>query len=173
MGSMRKGVRSWSWVAGGVLLAGLAVFSLVLGTHAAPSPQEQHAPGSAHQTPADALRLNTLGVAYMNQGKSAEAQKEFEQALAADANFAQARMNLGISLLAQQKLEQARAALEDASSKLPDDPYAWYNLGLVYKDSAQPGKRDRGVSARRENGAGGAGCVLFRRLFALADAEIR
>src|SRR5208337_2998413 len=90
--------------------------------------------------PSEALRLNTLGVAYMNQGKSAEAQKSFEQALAADPNFAQAKMNLGISLLAQQKLEQARAALEEASSKLPDDPYAWYNLGLVYKDSAQPEK---------------------------------
>ena len=88
----------------------------------------------------EALRLNTLGVAYMNQGKSAEAQKSFEQALTADPNFAQAKMNLGISLLAQQKLEQARAALEEASSKLPDDPYAWYNLGLVYKDSAQPEK---------------------------------
>ena len=29
----------------------------------------------------EALRLNTLGVAYMNQQKSAEAQKYFEQAL--------------------------------------------------------------------------------------------
>src|ERR1700687_2713222 len=87
-----------------------------------------------------ALRLNTLGVATMNQGKSAEAQKYFEQALAADANFSQARLNLGISLLAQQKLEQACAALEEASSKLPQDPFAWYNLGLAYKDSANPEK---------------------------------
>ena len=76
----------------------------------------------------------------MNQGKSGDAQKSFEQALAADPNFAQARMNLGISLLGQQKLEQARAALEAASNKLPDDPYAWYNLGLAYKDLALPEK---------------------------------
>jgi tetratricopeptide (TPR) repeat protein len=88
----------------------------------------------------EALRLNTLGVAYMNQGKSADAQKYFEQALAADPDFAHAKMNLGISLLAQQKLEQARAALEQAAAKLPNDPYAWYDLGLAYKDLSEPEK---------------------------------
>ena len=88
----------------------------------------------------EALRLNTLGVAYMNQGKSAEAQKYFEQALAADPDFAQAKMNLGIALLAQQKLEPARAALEAAAAALPNDPYVWYNLGLAYKDSNEPEK---------------------------------
>jgi tetratricopeptide (TPR) repeat protein len=88
----------------------------------------------------EALRLNTLGVAYMNQGKSADAQKHFEQALAADPGFAQAKMNLGIALLAQQRLEQARTALEQAATELPNDPYAWYNLGLAYKDSNEPEK---------------------------------
>ena len=88
----------------------------------------------------EALRLNTLGVAYMNQGKSADARKYFERALLADPGFAQAKMNLGIALLAQQKLEQARAALEQASAVLPNDPYAWYNLGLAYKDSNEPEK---------------------------------
>jgi Tfp pilus assembly protein PilF len=88
----------------------------------------------------EALRLNTLGVAYMNQGKSADAQKYFEQALNADPDFAQGKMNLGIALLAQQKLEQARAQLEQAAAVLPDDPYAWYNLGLAYKDSNEPEK---------------------------------
>jgi Flp pilus assembly protein TadD len=85
----------------------------------------------------DALRFNTLGVAYMNQQKFADAQKKFEQALAADPNFGVARLNLGVALLSQQKLEPARAALEEASRQLPQDPYAWYNLGLVYKDSSE------------------------------------
>jgi len=31
-------------------------------------------------------------------------------------------------------VERARAALEEATAKLPQDPYAWYNLGLAYKD---------------------------------------
>jgi tetratricopeptide (TPR) repeat protein len=85
----------------------------------------------------EALRLNTLGVAYMNQQKGAEAQKYFERALSADPNFTAARLNLGVSLLSQQKLDQARAALEEATAKLPVDPFAWYNLGLVYKDLSE------------------------------------
>jgi Flp pilus assembly protein TadD len=84
----------------------------------------------------DALRFNTLGVAYMNQQKFADAQKYFEKSLAADPKFSIARVNLGVSLLSQQKLDPARAALEQASKELPNDPYAWYNLGLVYKDSS-------------------------------------
>jgi Flp pilus assembly protein TadD len=94
--------------------------------------------------PTDALRFNTLGVAYMNQQKFADAQKKFEQALAADPKFAVARLNLGVALLSQQKLEPARAALEAASRQLPQDPYAWYNLGLVYKDSSEI---EKGIAA--------------------------
>src|SRR6202022_700719 len=92
----------------------------------------------------EAFRLNTLGVAYMNQQKFAEAQRYFEKALAADPKFAIARLNLGISLLSQQKLEQARAALEEAARLLPNDPYAWYNLGLAYKDV---GETEKGIDA--------------------------
>jgi tetratricopeptide (TPR) repeat protein len=99
---------------------------------------------AAQSGAADALRFNTLGVAYMNQQKFADAQKHFEQALAADPRFGVARLNLGIALLSQQKLEAARAALEQAAQDLPRDPYAWYNLGLVYKDS---GEAEKGVAA--------------------------
>src|SRR6266478_9223228 len=88
----------------------------------------------------EAFRYNTLGVAYMNQQKFAEAQKYFEKALAADPKFAVARLNLGIALLSQQKLGPARAALEEATRLLPNDPYAWYNLGLLYKDTGEPEK---------------------------------
>jgi Flp pilus assembly protein TadD len=97
-----------------------------------------------HIDPAEAYRLNTLGVAYMNQQRPADAQKLFEQSLAADPQFEVARANLGISLLAQQKLEPARTALAAAAEKLPQDPYAWYNLGLVYKDL---GDAEKGVAA--------------------------
>jgi Flp pilus assembly protein TadD len=92
----------------------------------------------------DAYRLNTLGVAYLNQQRPADAQKYFEQALEADPKFAVARLNLGVSLLAQQKLEPARAALEEATRQLPKDPYAWYNLGLAYKDL---GEAEKGIAA--------------------------
>ncbi len=89
---------------------------------------------------AEALRLNTLGVAFLNQQKGADAQKYFEKALAADPKFGVARLNLGIALLSQQKLEQGLAALEQASTQIPNDPYVWYNLGLAYKDLGEPQK---------------------------------
>jgi len=95
---------------------------------------------------AEAYRFNTLGVAYMNQQRPADAQKYFEQALAADAKFAVAQLNLGVALLGQQKLEAARAALAEATEQLPGDPYAWYNLGLVYKDLGEP---EKGIGAFR------------------------
>jgi tetratricopeptide (TPR) repeat protein len=134
MVSMKSGWRFWIWFAAGLIsLAILIVFPAMR------SPAEQ-ASVPARKISAEALRLNTLGVAFMNQGKSAEAQKYFEQALAKDTNFAEARLNLGIALLAQQKADQASAALEEATKKVPDDPYAWYNLGLAYKDLTQPEK---------------------------------
>ena len=93
---------------------------------------------------AEAYRLNTLGVAYMNQQRPADAQKYFERALEADPAFAVARLNLGVSLLAQQKLEPAVVALTAAAEQQPKDPYAWYNLGLAYKDLAQD---EKGIAA--------------------------
>jgi len=122
--------------------------AVILVGSSAPSAQEKAAAakksGSSGGGIADAYRFNTLGVAYMNQQRPADAQKYFEQALEADPKFAVARLNLGVSLLAQQKLEPARAALEAATQKLPNDAYAWYNLGLVYKDL---GETEKGITA--------------------------
>jgi tetratricopeptide (TPR) repeat protein len=140
MGSLHKSFRYWFSLAGSLFLFAALLFALELHSPASQPPVGWKASAPAARISAEALRLNTLGVAYMNQGKSVEAQKQFEKAAAADPNFGQAKMNLGISLLAQQKLEPARAALEEASKKLPDDPYAWYNLGLAYKDAAEAEK---------------------------------
>jgi len=128
----------------------VAIFSAIgipsLRSRASSAPREPQA-GPKSETKgneAEAFRDNTLGVAYVNQQKFAEAQKYFEKALAADPKFAMARLNLGIALLSQQKLEPARAALEDAVRLLPNDPYAWYNLGLLYKDTGEP---EKGIEA--------------------------
>jgi tetratricopeptide (TPR) repeat protein len=123
-----------------LLLPGLVVFASRRTNEAASLNTRTTAGAQKQGLAGDALRLNTLGVAYLNQGKAADGQKYFEQALAADPGFAVARMNLGIALLAQQKMEQARAALEEAAAKLLDNPHAWYNLGLVYKDAGEPAK---------------------------------
>jgi Flp pilus assembly protein TadD len=121
------------------ILAGSGAASRQGKADAAKKPQSAGSGGIA-----DAYRFNTLGVAYMNQQRPADAQKYFEKALAADPKFAVARMNLGISLLGQQKLEPARTALEAAAQQNPKDPYVWYNLGLVYKDL---GDSEKGIAA--------------------------
>jgi Tfp pilus assembly protein PilF len=109
----------------------------------APSPQKASSSGTTRDD-AQALRLNTLGVAYMNQQRPADAQKYFERALQADSNLSVAQVNLGIALLAQQKPEAARTQLAAGAEKRPDDPYAWYNLGLVYKDLSE---QEKGIAA--------------------------
>lgn len=137
------------WRSASGIPVGLLLTFMVLWT--APRPREMHAQtriparkdAGSSQVGA-AVRLNSLGVAYMNQQRFADAQKNFEQALAADPSYAVARLNLGISLLSQQKLDAARAALEAASQHRQNDPYAWYNLGLVYKDL---GELEKGVAA--------------------------
>ncbi len=96
-------------------------------------PQRTQKPAGA----ADAVRLNNLGVAYMNQQRFQQAQQFFELALAADSGLAVARLNLGIALHSQQKIDLARAALEEAVAKLPADPYGWFSLGLTYKDEGE------------------------------------
>jgi tetratricopeptide (TPR) repeat protein len=109
-----------------------ATFSIVSNA-AAPDPDRS-----------EAARLNNIGVAYMNQQRFADAQKQFEGALKAQPDYALAKLNLGISLLSQQKSENAKKALLEASEKLPRDAYAWYNLGLVYKDV---GEQEKAIAA--------------------------
>lgn len=83
----------------------------------------------------EALRLNNLGAAYMNQQEFAKAQKYFEQALEADPKFEEARLNEGIALLNLQKTEQALPILQSATKDDAKNARAWYNLGLLYKNS--------------------------------------
>src|SRR5882672_4283667 len=127
-----------------VCLSMLSVAASVLHSHSGQTHSAPAQKAAPHYNTAEAYRLNTLGVAYMNQQRPADAQRLFEQSLATDPTFEVARLNLGISLLAQQKLEPARTALAAAAEKLPQDPYAWYNLGLVYKDL---GDAEKGVAA--------------------------
>src|SRR5260370_36898955 len=98
---------------GGIFVGSLLICSAaVLVPSSAPSAQEKAAAAKKSGSPrggiAGAYRLNTLGVAYMNQQRPADAQKYFEQALEADPKVAVARWNLGIARLARQMLESAR-----------------------------------------------------------------
>ncbi len=85
-------------------------------------------------------------VAYMKiSSPPADAQKLFEQSLATDPNFdVIARLNLGISFW--QSLEPAAPSSPPLKNSR-QDPYAWYNLGLVYKDLG--GKASPSLTSRK------------------------
>ncbi len=86
--------------------------------------------------PAEAARLNNLGVAYMDQQLFEKALKAFEEAAAKDPALKITTLNRGVALLNLQKLEEAKALLEKAAKDDPSDAHAWFNLGLYYKNSA-------------------------------------
>ncbi len=83
----------------------------------------------------NALRLNNLGIAYMDQQRPQDALKAFEEAAAADpANYIP-RVNQGIALLNMQRTDDVRKILTDASQAAPGDAHVWYNLGLLEKSA--------------------------------------
>ncbi len=125
-----------------VLLATSAVVLLCASPLNAVSPQAKSvAKGATTQkNPAQATRLNNLGVAYMNQQAFEKALKSFQDAYAADPQLYAARLNQGIALLNLQKVTDALPILQEAIKRDPKSGRAWYNLGLLYKssgDSAQ------------------------------------
>ena len=85
--------------------------------------------------PAEAARLNNLGVAYMNQQLFDKALKAFEAASAKDPALRITTTNRGIALLNLQNLDQAKPVLEQAVKDDPRDAYAWFNLGLIAKNT--------------------------------------
>ena len=91
-------------------------------------------------TKAEAVRLNNLGVAYMNQQDFPKAIKLFEQAFTQDPEQYVARLNRGVALLNQQHLDEARTELEDVEAHLPKDPRPSYNLGILYRANDQAEK---------------------------------
>ncbi len=102
---MKNGWRPWSSIGSGVIIFALVAFFL-------PTPHS-HATQPKTLVPTnnisgEALRLNTLGVAYMNQGKSSDAQKSFEKALAADPNFRAGAVEPGIFAGATKLMRRGR-----------------------------------------------------------------
>src|SRR6476469_5731819 len=67
----------------------------------------------------DAIRLNNLGVAYMNQARIAEALQTFRRAEMQDPSLFAARLNEGIALLNSQQVNEARDVLLDATRRQP------------------------------------------------------
>ena len=93
-------------------------------------------PAAENPNTTEAARLNSIGVALMNQQLTEKAAAEFEEAHAADPRSAIPVLNRGIALLYLQKLPEAEAELRQAAAMAPDNPRVWYNLGLTEMDEA-------------------------------------
>jgi tetratricopeptide (TPR) repeat protein len=92
---------------------------------------------AAEKSKVDAVRLNNLGVALMNQQLQEKAAAKFDEAFHADPSLATAEINKGIALLYLEKLQEAQEALEHAGTLEPGNPRVWYNLGLVRRSQAK------------------------------------
>ncbi len=80
---------------------------------------------------AEAIALNNLGVASMNQQKPEAALERFEAAAKADPALVAARVNQAIALSALQRYETAQQILDAIVKADPAHVRAWYNLGLL------------------------------------------
>ena len=114
-----------------IALSALLLLAAALALRAAQAPTR---PPTSNAAP-EAIRLNNLGVATMNQQKFEPALSYFEQALAADPGFVAARVNRAIALVSLQRYEPARGLLESVTQASPDHARAWYNLGLLHKST--------------------------------------
>src|SRR5712692_683860 len=113
----------------------LIVLSLLALALFAAAPQKPASASPADKS-AEAVRLNNLGAAYMNQQLFEKALKSFEAAAALDPKQQIPQLNRGIALLNLQRLDEAKQILLDTIKRDPKDPHAWYNLGLLYKNTS-------------------------------------
>jgi tetratricopeptide (TPR) repeat protein len=79
----------------------------------------------------DAITLNNLGVASMNQQKPEVALERFEAASKADPSLVAARVNQAIAMTTLQRYEPAQQILDAVVKTDPSNVRAWYNLGLL------------------------------------------
>jgi tetratricopeptide (TPR) repeat protein len=110
-----------------VAMAAAAIF--------AAAPEDSH---SRNDSSTEAARLNNLGAAYMNQQLFEKGLKAFQEASALDPKLQIASLNQGIALLNLARIDPAKVLLEAAGKNAPNDPHAWFSLGLLYKNSDNP-----------------------------------
>ena len=134
-----------------ILLAPVLILSAVLALRAAQAPSRP----AESAAPAEAIRLNNLGVASMNQQKFEQGLQWFEKAAAADAKLVAARLNQAIALINLQRYDPARELLVEVDDSDPQNARAWYNLGLLQKSTGEAEAalasfaEGRGLEARR------------------------
>ena len=116
-----------------MLLLGCAALSLSVVSGVA---ARRQAPARVTATD-EAIRLNNLGVASMNQQKPEVALERFEAAAKADSSLVAARVNQAIAMTALQRYEPAQQILEAVVKAEPSNVRAGYNLGLLGRTLGQ------------------------------------
>jgi tetratricopeptide (TPR) repeat protein len=112
-----------------------ACVALAAATILAAGPEDPH---SKPDSSTEAARLNNLGAAYMNQQLFEKGLKAFQEAAALDPKLQIASLNQGIALLNLARIDPAKVLLQAAGKNAPNDPHAWFSLGLLYKNSDNP-----------------------------------
>ena len=109
----------------------------------------------------DAVKLNNRGVALMGQQFTQKAARSFAAAMKADPELAQPAINEGIALLTLENLAGAKAALRKRLHSTPDNPQAWYNLGLAQHSDNELDEALKSFQASGEAGSEGRRLVLL------------
>ena len=86
----------------------------------------------------EAVRLNNIGTALMNQQLLEKAIDKFGEAYRLDPSLIVAELNRGIALLYLQRLPEATTALQHAAAQAPNNPRIWYVFGLLYRSDNKP-----------------------------------
>jgi Flp pilus assembly protein TadD len=92
----------------------------------------------ATHTQSEAIRINNIGTALMNQQLLEKAIDKFDEAYKLDPSLAVAELNKGIALLYLQRLPETATALQRAATQAPNDPRVWYVSGLLYRSDNKP-----------------------------------
>jgi tetratricopeptide (TPR) repeat protein len=96
---------------------------------------------------ARAVALNNLGMVLATQGRSAEAEQAFKEAVALDPRYADARRNLGLAYLEKGQMQAGILELEEAVRYKGADPTLHHLLGEAYHVQ---GQQDRAVASLRK-----------------------
>jgi predicted Zn-dependent protease len=87
--------------------------------------------------PGNAGLVQNLAIAEHMAGRELEAIPHFEAVLKAQPNNIQMRSMLAGALLDAGRFEQASAELRKLTALAPNDPHAWYGLGMSYQGLAE------------------------------------
>jgi len=101
------------------------------------SPFWAHAAADMTAAAQEAARLNTVGVAYMNQQFAEKALHAFEQAHQAESSAVIPIVNEGIAYLYLRKLPEAEDTLKKAVAQDPKSLRGWYSLGITHMSSGE------------------------------------